>query len=389
MSSENDLLIANIHTLQETLESLVTDHTLRKDSNSHLSALAKELESIELHLHATQEKLEEALHSNIEAAAQLDQQNLRIQNLLARLPGQWETERFNIRTLNNQNDSATEWSFKDIYIGDTCYAELDFETLLNQDRIALKLRKFVIKQHYVNGENANMTSAHGDPILISPIAGNAYEGSNATISQLDTSTWVLVVGLISKLIDYSLSRPANAPKLISRPIFLEGLRTLYNSLRSWAPILRYDHFSAVEELTRPYYAGLSITFQNLSQNQKIWPYLKFTFATVDNANMGFGANPRIEFPEHGASHALSSWYAEKDDEEGKRLELRFASSDNMDMHVWRSLNEADQILVAGIIIRLPHILAQNQDSFMTQKYSKAQWIELAHKVKINFTKNVV
>jgi hypothetical protein len=394
MTDENDRLLANTHVLQETIETLLMGKAAQNESeigpNSQLADVAVELESMVVHLHNTQESLEEVLRSNVELTAQLDQKNLRIKNLLARLPGQWEADSFDIKLQKNQNEGALHWYFTNVYIGNICYSELEFETKLDGENVSLTLIKDLVLHRLEDTiTSLNRPNARRNSIRIAPIAGNAYEGSNATISQLDTSTWTMIVDLIQSLTDYSSSRPANAPKLISRATFLRGLRNLHGSLKSWAPIVRYDNFDAVEELSRPYYAGLSITFENLSQSHRNWSSFKFTFATVDTVEGAFGTNPRIEFPEHGASHAMSSWYAESDDNEGRRLELRFDNPNNMDMKVWRSLNEEDQLLVAGILIRLPNILAHNEERFTTGKYSRTQWIDLIQLVRANLTKNLV
>jgi hypothetical protein len=118
-----------------------------------------------------------------------------------------------------------------------------------------------------------------------------------------------------------------------------------------------------------------------------WPAYEFIFSTVDGDNMEFGENPRLEFPECGTSHVMSSWYAEKDDEFGKRLELRFATPDSMDVQIWRGLSEHDQLLVAAVIAYLPTILRETVDESITGKHSREQWVKLADLVKIIFANN--
>jgi len=390
---ENYLLIANTHALQEKIESMITD---KNPPHANLSVptinadLSDELELVLTHLHRTQEVLEATMLSKHQLGEQRDRLMLRIQNLLTRLPGQWEAEAFDIKTVKSSNETAMQWDLKNAYVGDSYYHRLTFETRLTGEQVSINFTEISQppETQSISG-SSDVTSRPMFPITISPIVGTAYEGANAIISKLNTSNWILIVDLVKKLIEFCSCKPVDAPKLIGRPAFLNGLRSVDKSLSTWAPIFRYDKCYVTEELSRPYYSGLIITFENISQSHRKWSDLKFRFATIDATDAEFGTNPRFEFPEDGASHVFSSWYAEKDDNEGKRLELRFASPNIMDRQVWRSLSEEDQILVAGILTRLPNILGEHIEDFTTSKYSRAQWIELTQRVKTNFTNNVV
>ncbi|QJC78449.1 hypothetical protein [Pseudomonas umsongensis] len=395
---ENDLLLNKIFELQEKLENLETNNNSSSTESrtiAHDKILVKEFEAenelLTTQLLNTQEILEATL-SNKELLKEKHRlQTVRLQKLTAKLSSFWEAESFETKDTSGTETAKTiEWRFRNLYLGERFFPQLNFTTELIETHVNLRIERSVRgSNHPCPLLRWPESFALDDTLPCMPIAGTSNQGTNAAISELGASDWVFLLDLVKKLMDFAQNPSESAPEIIKHSFFLSGLKKLYNTLKSWPLQLRYDHVSIKEIDGRANYTGLNFNLTGLSFGEKHWPSLNYILSTVDDLSMTFGTNPRLEFPATSSKNVLSSWYAEQKDENGERFELRFAQPNIMDMRVWNSLESPDQLLITALISRMPRMLSQHKNKKTSDENPLIDWIVLAESLRTNLAYNTI
>jgi hypothetical protein len=396
--TENEAILINLHMLQEKFEAALCNGFLTTDQNSiELTAMRTRISALEIEnriliecLHKSQETLESQIELNHTSKIDTKKQNERIKALAEKLPEHWEADSFYAESELHDDKKTVTWNFRNLFIEDRLIPELTFVTELQKHDFRLKLLR-----------STEQTCRHAplmrwpeslteeDYMPCYPIPGGIHHGTNAALSELGTSDWAFILSLLMKLRSYLQNR-SKAEMIISiDPMILQGVENTLNSLEAWPTMLRYDSFTTSENFNRKNYSALVCAMRNVSLGDRKWPTLDFVLSTVDNLEDTFGSNPRLEFAEVTANQPLSSWYAERDDEHGRRFELRFAHPDLMDIQVWKSISGSDQLLIAAIISSMPQMLHRAIHSSKTLLKSENKWATLAKSLRDNFVYNVI
>lgn len=209
------------------------------------------------------------------------------------------------------------------------------------------------------------------------------------ISSFGTTDWNTVIamfGLLKKLITEHTKELGRLKKHADK--LLEYVDFQSARFSSWPATLRFDDVSSGIITHSESYHSLQIKIWNLSVGKKIHPYFEFNTSTVTGANGSFGSNPRLEFYEN-CKIAIENWYAESNNGNGERLELRLAPPNAIDTEVWSILSEADKLLVAGLIGRLPTIIEKISKTEPNASMRWADWCSLATDIRNIFVNNMV
>ena len=140
--------------------------------------------------------------------------------------------------------------------------------------------------------------------------------------------------------------------------------------------LHYQSAILLNEQVNPDYEHLWIRLQSPSfehQSASAWNF-RVSCSNVSGEN--FGKQPKLELPEQ-SEQLLNQWFAESEDAEGKKLELRFALPKSMDKQVWRQINPADQKLIKALVKQLPEIMAELQASTQISR-DWGEWFKLSN-----------
>jgi hypothetical protein len=398
LSDERETLVSNTHLLQGLIEqahkltraSLSAAPSAIETLRTQIISFESEMSMIMAELYATQEALEQQILRQKKMELHAITASQRIDNLVAKLPGHWEAETIEKIESEDSKSTTVSWRLTNVYIGGEHLTDIEFSTVMENSRVHL-----IIKRHQraITGDKAaskgvTTYAQTENEIIIAPESGSPYDGLNAVISRLSTSDWSLVLALLGKLSAYVTAHTASTPALYRRIDFQDGIRRLKDSVNMWPTTFRFDTASVAECPPRAHYRGLSIKISNIEVGDLVWPKVSFILATVDEQSADFGSNPRLEFPKPPAKQGLESWYAETTDEQGTRLELRFAGIRNMDLQVWTRLSGNDQILIAGLISSMSRILSDCALNVFKTAENKAAWIRLAEAMRINFTGNI-
>jgi hypothetical protein len=168
--------------------------------------------------------------------------------------------------------------------------------------------------------------------------------------------------------------------LVSNPdLWLKGLQQFATLLEKLPPVLRFDSVSVTSSAEEGDYAHLVLSLSNVVTERGAFPEFQFRVATVSSGEV-FDANPRLEFPRRTGEDVFEHWFVESSNAFGENLEIRFAKQDSLvDLPlITARLKDADRQLVAQLIERLPAVMLKIKHHANQVKDQNAVNAEDAH-----------
>ncbi|WP_046489750.1 hypothetical protein [Pseudomonas veronii] len=332
-------------------------------------------------LHQTQEDLEQATYRINKKENEIIKLQKRINNFIKNNPNYWEAESIDAELIENTESKKTiQWNVKDSYFGEQLHRSLCFKT------------------SYANGITGITFRRQGSTELIRfktdksckelkclPVPGSFASNGNIEISALSTSDWKTLNYLIPKLINALQNETIKNIQKDAATDTLNGLIKLNLIIKNWPNLLRYDSIKLLNTIDTPEYQALDLLLENLELNSKTISSFSYRLSSVNESGKAFGQYPRLEFPETSKS-SFDNWFIEANDERGKRLELRFAEPDQMDINVWKKISDHDRLLIAATISKLPEKMSQLKGSHNNINWDN--WINIANLVKNTLKKHV-
>lgn len=287
----------------------------------------------------------------------------------------------NIICQNSSDNQGLFWSLENIEIFNRSIDFLQLETLLWQDKIIFR---FVEKQDkdlplLVWNPNSKDNQNNNEFIVCPLIVNDA-------IQQLATTDIILLKNL-SVLFFQQLQNNKDGI-IVSNPninLFINMFRQIPDFLDNVLPkTLRFDelYIKDYEELGE--YENLTFHLTNISFANKLYKNFEFRLACANIQDNQFGTDPKLEFPEEFGKIILENWFAESEDDSGKKLELRFAIPNAMDISVWNKLSQNDKIFIYNLVNLLPNRITQLSKINTNEKmFSRSfdDWINLANTIK--------
>lgn len=340
------------HTNRTTQGSRTMNGTTDSNSRPHLELSESEIENELLvsALHATQEKLEEAtiqLETNLDL---VDKLSRRLARLNTKFPNYWEARSIKYKISEvTPGSKKIQWEVVETELAGKSYELINFETTCKNGLAGIKILS--------SSKGLDFFSLHNQSkeLSCSPVNGSYSAPENKLISSIGTSDWKIIRDLVKKL-KFSLTTnvfpdmPEDAVKELAN-----GLNTLSAVLEKWPSVLRYDNVELTQYTNSSEYQALGLRFTNIELASKKCPSFSYYLSSVNEPSNSFGQFPRLEFHEN-MSENFEKWFCETSDDRGQRLELRFASPNQMDIDVWKKLSSSDQFFIAANISTLPDIL---------------------------------
>ena len=158
-----------------------------------------------------------------------------------------------------------------------------------------------------------------------------------------------------------------------------SLITLVQSIQKLPKILRFDRVRLKRELVNPNYEHLWLEFYDVQLDTYRQPKLEIRLAAALVQPGTFSRFPKVEIPlVDGKEKPFESWYPESHDDQGAKLELRFALDKQVfDLGVFAKLSPLDQRLVQSFIYRLPAILNRLAKNKVSIHRQWQDWYEFA------------
>jgi hypothetical protein len=360
----------------------------QSDANARVKVAEQENELLLLQLHQVQEELEHYFLQHQGKDKQLQQAEDRWQRMLERTPDYCDYESLIIDVDVDEKEYTSHWQFTDIEIAKRLIPAVTFTVRFVDD-----ITSFIF--HCVSKNTPLLirwpnSLVDQDEIKISfDKEGNTEKQLVKVLLELSSSDWDLLGALtrwLNRIVQTpsSIKLPADFPiaKLNSGLIFLNRL------IQNLSSGLRYDQIRLKREQVNPDYEHLWIQLNQFSFANRVLSEFDFRLSCGNVRPNFFGYHPKLEFPKGTGNEAFEDWFVEAYDDFGEKLELRFALPEAMDMTVWERLTAHDQTLLMLIIQQLPNILGQLQHSGQSIKRPWDDWLQMVDEVQRIYTLRV-
>ncbi|MCK2086871.1 hypothetical protein MXC99_01515 [Thauera aromatica] len=378
LSAARDTLNKQIADLTKTRDEqtrLATDRQTQLDAlTKDKAALAAELtdareegELLLTQLHQVQEELEHYFLEHQKLKHERQAQDERWQRMLQRTPDYCD---FAILTARPATEPATlDWQLDGLETAGRRIPQLACQTLLIDGAAAIRIPRSA-------GQALLHWPADTDAaeVLLAPGA----EAAQGALARLATSDLVLLQNLAT-VFQHALQTPdqLQLPADFPAARLQAALAQLPRQLAALPPALRFDRITLRNNQTNPDYEHLWLVLDNLSLGTQRWPQFEFRLSCANVGPRRFGTHPKLEFPQHVGQAPLPGWFDESYDDHGAKLELRFALPDAMDVQIWNRLGPPDHHFLRALIDALPTLLATLQTSGAQISRAWQDWFKLA------------
>ncbi|MGM0695015.1 MAG: hypothetical protein ACQEUN_16685 [Pseudomonadota bacterium] len=145
-----------------------------------------------------------------------------------------------------------------------------------------------------------------------------------------------------------------------------------DDLAAW---LDYEDVELIKEQVNPDYEHLWIKLKAPIFGETDADEWHFRLSCAGVTSDQFGQQPKLELPEQ-QEQLLQHWFVESESDHGRKLELRFALPNAMDLGVWQQIQSQDQALIGELLQRLPAMLEALQAQGCHIARDWADWQQL-------------
>jgi len=318
---------------------------LAQDLSSKLSDQEQQNELLLLQMHQLQEEVEELFLDKQKISQEHDLQLARWERLEKAIPTYIDHGSLELINVEEAVDfSITHWRIHDYYQSGLTYDQLDFTIAFGVGEAGIVLG------HELNEKHA--------PLYPARVATNQRQFelfrffSNADWKKLSNILTIMESTIRQGWSE--LTKPSDFD-----PRFWQGaLSDLIARFRKLPPVLRYDRVALKRELHNIDYEHLWLEVIGVQYGDVLIPKLDFRIGASLVRPDGFSRHPKFEFPLIDRKHKpFETWYPESNDEHGPKFELRYdLDKKAMDMAALLKLSQIDRALVLGIITIAPQLI---------------------------------
>lgn len=423
-AQENELLLQQLHQVQEELEALFLQHetskkevtvlTQNRDKQTSLVAEGKkqlaelkarpqaseqqtaqisslqlqlkeqqeENELLLLQLHQVQEELEHYFLQHQQVQQQAKDLEARYQNLLQRNPGFSDYGKLELLQEDVSTQTCT-WLLKDFSAAGGPHKELRFQSCIENSVAGLVFTR----DGSGNKPFLRWPDAEQQRLEFIPTGAKDKLQQRQKLFLSIGPTDLHLLQTLAKLLIEALA-DKNQFKINAAEPLRKGLATFNKIIESLPSILRYDTLTLKREQVNPDYEHLWFQFNNLTLGEERWPNFEFRLSCAHVTPADFGSFPKLEFPEAGNKGVLDSWYNESQDDFGTKMELRYQVSKEMDATVWNKLSGHDKHFLTQLIDTLLDILRNSETKGGKLQRPWQDWQNLARNVQL-LTKKLI
>jgi hypothetical protein len=335
---------------------------------------AEEADLLLAQLHQVQEELENYFLQHQAAQAECEALRARLGRWAGRFPNQcaWES----LQTQASVDPDAQETVLLQTEYGDRLFPELRLKLHAAKNRLQLTLMRPAggaapwLKWPQFERPDGQWQAA--DELLIDPAARKG-SAEAANLAALAPSDLKLLVALCESL------GAQDATHWASR------WQAMAQTLRALPPRWRYDAIHLREEQQLPQYEHLWLRLDNAQWGDRHWPAFEFVLSSHQPRSAQGSHLPKLEFPlsAEGTPKQFDNWFAESEDHKGPKFELRFETlAPAMDMSCWNALSKTDQGQAMQIAIALPQMLQELQQAGVGVSHPWADWQTLAKSIQV-------
>jgi hypothetical protein len=355
-------------TSQEEHQNLQRRHS---ELENQLSDTREENDLILLQLHRVQEELEHYFLQHQETTNQLELAEARWQRMLARHPDFIDYHSISA----SQDDNKTHWEITQLDAAGRSFDSISFSTFVDKGAAAIEFNRQPGETGPLRRWPAS-ASQENTLILLPAGSGKALQQRMRQLQELSVSDWNLVNTLLH-ILQEAIAQPATLQgKPGDLPALAAAIAQTQERLKDIPSVPRFDNVTLKREQLNPDYEHLWLEIDNLELGPTRLPRFEYRVSCANVGPQRFGTHPKFEFPE-STQTAFENWFAESQDDFGEKLELRFAKPLAMDMNIWNQLSHSDKTLVATILALTPVFLSQIAPQRDASKRPVEAWQKLA------------
>ena len=272
-------------------------------------------------------------------------------------------------TFDNLSDvPSITWRVKNYAQGGLAFDEFLFQTVLQDGQPGIAL---------VNDAKQTATA---DSALVPKLLKPQSKQLERFVRMGQTEFRQLrAVATIFTQLEVSGWRAVDLPQKFDLGFWRPSLKLLPTQIQALPMLLRYDAVKLKRELINPDYEHLWLEFNGMGLGARTWPKFEMRLGAAMVQRDGFSEFPKFEFPLiDGKTKPFDSWYAESQDDNGAKLELRFALEKKVfDTSVWGKLEDADKALLLRLIYVMPDVLLRLEAEGTSIHRPWATWVGFA------------
>ena len=303
---EKTTLIEQCDALSHELAAL--NQQSQQITESHLKASEQENELLLLQLHQVQEELEHYFLQHQDKQNALKLEEIRWQRMLQRNPDYCDYESLKLLPEENGLDNALVWQFQNLHIASRSIPQLTFNTFTEQGLTGFVFSQSTSKESVFTRWPIN--SLNEDQLTLIPCGeGELIVNRFEALINLSTSDWTFLQALIRMLLSI-LQQPQTLklPADLNVETHLEGLKAFQGIINKFPPIFRYDQLTLKRSQVNTDYEHLWLNLDNLTFGDKHLPAFNFRLSCANVGPNRFGGYPKLEFPETTESCIFEGWF---------------------------------------------------------------------------------
>lgn len=318
--------------------------------------LKQENDLMLLQLHQVQEELEHYFLEHEKLQKTDRAQTQRWQRLESRLPNYLDYEVIAPVTVDSFADTPTvDWKVTQCTLDSQFLPELEFVTCLVNGKAGIRMGDIeLIPRALVVPNFRSMTTSQWRKMRAAATAIEYYFSAQTTAA--------------TSLEDFDFG------------FWKQVLLPLVADMRALPSVFRYNTVQIKRELIHSDYEHLWLVFTGASYGRQVWPKFEMRLGASNIQPGAFSKYPKLEFPRiDGKTPPFDSWFEESWDDFGGKLELRFDLTKYVsDVGVWTKVTAQDQALLVSLISLLPLVVQQMQSNKLAISRPWADWASIVN-----------
>jgi chemotaxis protein histidine kinase CheA len=345
----------------------------QQEASAKNKELQEESDLLLAQLHQVQEELEKYYLQNKER--QIEVQKLQDRWLRA---VQSHPELQDFEVLELLSESSTEltahWRINQLLVGGVMKGPFEFKTVIENGVTGLTFTKSSKGLSLIH--RWPLIAAKESQLTIIPVKGkDDPQKRSATLLQLGTSDWQLVRQLTDKLVK-TVGSTAMAKQISHGPALLEGLKTQQQILGKVPALLRFDDIQLFgqQNTDQKSVIGLRLTHADL-QGLKANP---FEFQVQLNLAAGSDmTSAHLIFDEKTAGTPFENWTHNVKSSAGQSVMAVQLGPKGWNPQTWHALSPLDQQWLQNTVRLLPFMLATLQNQGVKLEKGWTTWVQAA------------
>ncbi|MFN5746292.1 MAG: hypothetical protein ACK443_09445 [Methylococcaceae bacterium] len=355
-------------------------------SQQHEAALRQQTEENELlllQLHQVQEELEHYFLGNRERDETISELNARWARVLQREPDLCDWSAVDvIKTTHKPPNHLIRWRILDLAIGKRVIPEMEIAVMVREGVPSLVYFRDAEKLTQGPLQRWPASFSNQDKLLIQPEGpeDTQLERSRA-IAALSPADWQMTRTLCHLLSSPTVMTIAGVAGVgeDGQQFWQTALKRLRQQLDACPKVWRYGTVSLKRAFSNVDYEHLWLMLDEAEYENRHWHPFQFRLGAIDLQRGGFSAHPKLEFPkQEGQLQQFEGWYPESRDDFGDKFELRLDLTRGvLDEQVWNRLSPADKTQMFMLVATLADMVRAIPHSQRSFARPIEQWISFA------------